>query len=128
MSQSLAKYLFVGIGGFIGSVLRYGCSGFVYRIAGDRFPLGTLTVNFIGCFVIGFVMMLFEERWLVSPTIRLFLTVGILGGFTTFSTFSFETIEIFRGGNFSLGFLNVAGSLVLCLAATWAGAVAARLF
>jgi CrcB protein len=65
-----------------------------------------LTVNILGCFTIGLLMMLFEERWLVQPNVRLFLTVGILGGFTTFSTLSYETIEIFRGGNISIGLLN----------------------
>lgn len=123
----MGKYFFIGFGGFIGSVCRYGLSGFVYKILGDRFPYGTLTVNFLGCFTIGLLMMLFEERWLVQPNVRLFLTVGILGGFTTFSTFSYETIEIFRGGNISFGLLNMFGSIILCLGATWAGSIAGKL-
>ncbi len=123
----MGKYFFIGIGGFVGSVCRYGLAGFVYRILGDRFPFGTLTVNLLGCFTIGLLMMLFQERWLAQPNLRLFLTVGILGGFTTFSTFSYETIEIFRGGNISFGLLNVFGSILLCLGATWAGSIAGKL-
>ena len=72
-------------------------------------------------------MTVFEERWLVQPNVRLFLTVGILGGFTTFSTFSYETIEILKAGNFTTGLINIAGSIVFCLGATWAGSVAAKL-
>ena len=123
----MEKYLFIGFGGFIGSVCRYGLSSFIYKSLGDRFPYGTLTVNFLGCFTIGLLMMLFEERWLVQPNIRLFLTVGILGGFTTFSTFSYETIEMFRGGNTSFGLLSVFGSVIVCLGATWAGSIAGKL-
>ena len=123
----MGKYLFIGVGGFIGSVCRFGAASFVYRLFGDRFPYGTLAVNFLGCFTIGLLMTLFEERWLVQPNVRLFLTVGILGGFTTFSTFSYETIEMFRGGNISFGLMNILGSIVLCLGATWAGSIAGKL-
>jgi fluoride exporter len=123
----MEKYLFIGIGGFIGSVSRYGLSSLLYRVLGDRFPYGTMAVNVIGCFTIGLLMTLFEDRWLVQPNIRLFLTVGILGGFTTFSTFSYETIEILRAGNFATGSINIFGSIIFCLGATWAGVVAAKL-
>lgn len=122
----MGKYLLIGLSGFIGSVCRYGLSDFIYKMLGDRFPYGTLSVNILGCFTIGLLMMLFEERWLVQPHVRLFLTVGILGGFTTSSTFSYETIEIFRGGNISIGLVNVLGSLILCLGATWVGSVAGK--
>ena len=123
----MEKYLFIGAGGFIGSVCRYGLSSLLYRILGDRFPYGTLAVNVLGCFTIGLLMTLFEGRWLVQPNVRLFLTIGILGGFTTFSTFSYETIEILRAGNTSLGFINIFGSIVFCLSATWAGSIAGKL-
>ena len=123
----MEKYLAVGLGGFVGSVFRYGMSGFLYRILGDRFPYGTLAVNILGCFTIGILMSLFEQRWLVQPNVRLFLTIGILGGFTTFSTFSFETIEMLKGGNFGMGFLNIFGSMIFCLAATWLGSIADKL-
>jgi len=123
----MEKYLYIGAGGFIGSVCRYGLASMLYRVLGDRFPYGTFTVNVIGCFTIGLLMTLFEERWLVQPDVRLFLTVGILGGFTTFSTFSYETIEILRAGNFSVGFINILGSILFCLGATWAGSIVGKL-
>jgi CrcB protein len=123
----MEKYLYIGAGGFIGSVCRYGLATILYRVLGDRLPYGTFAVNFIGCFTIGLLMELFEDRWLVPPEVRLFLTVGILGGFTTFSTFSYETIEILRAGNFSAALINVAGSIFFCLGATWAGSAAGKL-
>lgn len=124
----MERFLYIGVGGFIGSVCRYGLSSMLYRVLGDRFPYGTLAVNIIGCFTIGFVMTLFETRFLVQPYLRLFITIGILGGFTTFSTFSYETIEILKGGNIMMGVLNILGSVIICLAATWLGSVAGKLF
>lgn len=124
----MERFLYIGVGGFIGSVCRYGLSSMLYRVLGDRFPYGTLAVNIIGCFTIGFLMTLFETRFLVQPYLRLFITIGILGGFTTFSTFSYETIEILKGGNITLGVLNILGSVVLCLVATWLGSVSGKLF
>ena len=122
----MEKYLIVGIGGFIGSVCRYGLSGLLYRVFGDRFPYGTFTVNILGCFTIGLLMSMFEGRWLVQPNLRLFLAIGILGGFTTFSTFSFETIEMLKGGNIFLASLNIFGSLFFCLVATWGGSAVGK--
>ena len=124
----MERFLYIGVGGFIGSVCRYGLSSMLYRVLGDRFPYGTLAVNIIGCFTIGFLMTLFETRFLVQPYLRLFITIGILGGFTTFSTFSYETIEILKGGNITLGVLNILGSVLLCLVATWLGSVSGKLF
>jgi CrcB protein len=119
----MEKYLFVGVGGMVGSICRYGLSGLLYRMMGDRFPYGTFAVNIVGCFAIGLLMSLFEERWLVPPNLRLFLTIGILGGFTTFSTFSYETVEMLKGGNFFLASLNIVGSFFCCLCATWGGSI-----
>ncbi len=119
----MEKYLFVGVGGMVGSICRYGLSGLFYRVMGDRFPYGTFAVNIVGCFAIGLLMSLFEGRWLVPPNLRLFLTIGILGGFTTFSTFSYETVEMLKGGNFFLASLNIVGSLLCCLCATWGGSM-----
>lgn len=119
----MEKYLFVGVGGMIGSICRYGLSGLLYRTLGDRFPYGTLAVNIVGCFAIGLLMTLFEERWLVPPNLRLFLTIGILGGFTTFSTFSYETVEMLKGGNFFLASLNIVGTFFCCLCSSWGGSM-----
>lgn len=107
----------------VGSICRYGLSGLLYRMMGDRFPYGTFAVNIVGCFAIGLLMSLFEERWLVPPNLRLFLTIGILGGFTIFSTFSYETVEMLKGGNIFMASLNIVGNLFCCVCATWRGSI-----
>ncbi len=116
------------IGGGIGAVARYWLQGAVYGWTGADFPYGTLAVNVLGSLFIGLLMSLFQERFLVQPALRLFLTIGILGGFTTFSTFSFETFALLREGSVAAGLLNAGVSLVGCLGATWLGAVLGRLF
>ena len=121
------KVLFVGFGGFIGSALRYWMSMVVYRKMGQDFPYGTLLVNVIGCLLIGLLMSLFENRMVVSSNLRILLTIGILGGFTTFSSFSYETISLIREGSYFLGMINVIFNVFLCLAGTAIGGIAARL-
>jgi len=113
--------LVVFIGGGLGAVARYLLQGIVYRFSGTEFPYGTLIVNILGCFTIGLLMSSMEERFLATPTLRLFLTIGILGGFTTFSSFSYETMALLREGNFLAGGVNVLSSVVVCLGATWLG-------
>ncbi|HTR99583.1 MAG TPA: fluoride efflux transporter CrcB [Bacteroidota bacterium] len=113
--------LVVFIGGGLGAVARYLLQGVVYRFSGTEFPYGTLIVNILGCFTIGLLMSSMEERFLATPTLRLFLTIGILGGFTTFSSFSYETMALLREGNFLAGGINVLSSVVVCLGATWLG-------
>jgi len=113
--------LVVFIGGGLGAVARYLLQGFVYRFAGTEFPYGTIVVNILGCFTIGLLMSSMEERFLATPALRLFLTIGILGGFTTFSSFSYETMALLREGNFLAGGMNVVASFVVCLGATWLG-------
>ena len=117
----MEKVLFIGLGGFLGSIARYFLSTAVYRAAGESFPYGTLVVNILGCFVIGFLMTIFQERFVAQPNLRLFIVVGILGGFTTFSSFSFETFALIRAGNFIEAGANAVFSLVGCLVATWCG-------
>lgn len=121
------KFLFVFIGGGIGSMLRYWAQGLVYSRMGSGFPYGTVLVNIIGCFLIGLLMVALEERFLATPALRVFLTVGILGGFTTFSSFSFETLALFRDGESALALANVGLSMVVCLCATWTGMKLGRL-
>ncbi len=111
----------VFLGGGLGAALRYGMQGFVHARTGPGFPYGTLAVNVLGCFAIGLLMVSLEERFLATPGLRLFLTIGILGGFTTFSSFSFETLALARDGEALLALANVGGSVLSCLAATWAG-------
>src|SRR5512140_1501220 len=123
----MKELVVVFLGGGVGSALRYWVSGSVYRFVKTTFPYGTLVVNIGGCFVIGFLMALFEERFVVQPLLRLFLTIGILGGFTTFSTFSFETVELLREGSTLSGLMNMLLSLGGCLTATFLGNVLGRL-
>jgi CrcB protein len=123
-------YLWVAIGGALGSVGRYGCSGLALRWFGLGFPYGTLFVNVAGSFVIGVLgtLALDGERSLSTTDVRAFLIVGILGGFTTFSSFSFETLNLARTGNLSGAAMNVVLSLVLCLGAVWLGYASAAAF
>ncbi len=116
------KALFVGAGGFIGSVLRYWVSGVVQQNANNpSFPFGTLAVNLIGCLVIGFLSQLAEVRGVFTPEARAFVFVGILGGFTTFSTFGNETMNFLRDGENLSAFWNLSAHMLLGLAAIWLG-------
>jgi len=117
----LLQILIIGLGGFIGTIARYGVSILAYRYAGATFPFGTLTVNLVGCFLIGIVYSLIQERDLLSTSSRLFLTVGVFGGFTTFSSFGNETLLLMRAGNPLLGLLYVLVSVLLGVLAVWAG-------
>ena len=121
------RYWLIFAGGGLGAVLRYWVQGLVYNRVGSGFPYGTVVVNIAGCFVIGLLMVSLEERFLATPALRLFLTVGILGGFTTFSSFSFETLALFRDGESALALANVGFSVLLCLCATWTGMKLGRL-
>ena len=124
----LKQAFFVFFGGGIGATSRYWLQGAVYRAVGTQFPYGTLLVNVIGCLAIGFLMTFFEERFVINPTLRLFLTIGILGGFTTYSSFSYETILMLREGNFFAASANVIYTTLNCLGATWVGTVIGKLF
>lgn len=115
------NYLLVFIGGGLGSAARYWLQGFVYSETGTSFPYGTLAVNILGSFLIGLLMSSMEERFLIHPTTRIFLTIGILGGFTTFSSFSFETISLLRDGESLYALANALGTLFVCLSCTWLG-------
>jgi CrcB protein len=116
------------MGGFLGSVLRYGTGGLVHRVAGQAlFPWGTLVVNGLGCLAIGFLGGLAEMRGVLTAEARLFLFIGVLGGFTTFSTFGYETIHLMRDGQAGWAAANVLAQVALGLAAVWAGDLTARL-
>ncbi len=112
----------VGAGGAVGSVLRYLASSFVQRLEfWGSFPGGTLAVNLVGCVVLGLLGGLSDSRYLLGPSARLFVFIGVLGGFTTFSTFSYETLALIRAGEVTKAALNVGASLLLCLVGTWLG-------
>jgi CrcB protein len=115
-----------GLGGFIGSALRYSVSGFVQNWSRSiHFPFGTLTVNLIGCFAIGFLSQLAETRGIFTAESRTLIFIGVLGGFTTFSAFGNETINLWRDGENLLATLNIAAHLLLCLGAVWLSRVIA---
>ena len=117
------SYLWVGLGGALGSVLRFWLSGVVARQFGETFPWGTLLINITGSFVIGLFGTLTdpEGRWLVAPSFRQFIMVGICGGYTTFSSFSLQTLSLARDGQHLQALANVLGSVLFCLLAVWLG-------
>jgi fluoride exporter len=122
MSQVMA----IAAGGALGSVLRYGLSTWVHTLAGRGFPYGTLAVNVLGCLAMGFLFVLLVERMGESAVWRAGLLIGVLGGFTTFSTFSIETFNLIEQGAMAKAAGNMAASLVLCVGATWLGVILAR--
>jgi CrcB protein len=118
----MTNILLVGFGGFIGSVLRYTISGYVQGVTKSiGFPYGTLTVNVLGCFIIGFLAQLAESRGLFTSESRLFVFVGILGGFTTFSTFGNETVNLARDSQMMSALANIGASVIIGLFAVWLG-------
>jgi CrcB protein len=124
----MTKSLLVGFGGFLGSIARYLAGGAVHRLAeGSVFPFGTLFVNVTGCLAIGFLAALSEARGVLSPEARVFLLIGVLGGYTTFSSFGYETFQLVRGGEMLAAAANVLMQVVVGLGAVWAGAAVARM-
>ena len=121
------EILLVGVGGSLGAIARYGLTGLVHKRLGDSFPFGTLAVNLIGCLAIGCVLYLVEERALLGAQARVFASVGLIGGFTTFSAFGYETLQLLRDGRFGAACLNVGCSVVLGLLAVWLGRALPRL-
>jgi CrcB protein len=117
----LDKYLMVLVGGGVGSLARYVLGVAISGRVGGRFPLGTLVINVTGCFLIGLLMTLFTERLQLDPDWRLLLVVGVLGGYTTFSTFEYETFRAVHDGGKWIGLLNVVGSVTLGYIAVWLG-------
>ena len=113
--------ILVGVGGFLGSVFRYLVTILLARQFTTSFPLGTLTVNIVGCFLIGVLFALSEKGNLLTPEWRIFLTTGFCGGFTTFSTFSYESIRLLQDGEILYLSLNVIVSVVIGFASTYLG-------
>ncbi|WP_296592083.1 fluoride efflux transporter CrcB [Methylophaga sp.] len=111
----------IAVGGAVGAILRFAMSNWVYKLFGRDFPYGTLAVNVLGSLLIGVLFILLIEKLAVAAEWRAGLLVGLLGAFTTFSTFSLETFTLMENGAFIKAGLNVFLSVVLCLAATWLG-------
>ncbi|MEG8947521.1 fluoride efflux transporter CrcB [Rosettibacter firmus] len=111
----MQNYIIVFVGAGLGGVLRYWLSGFVYKFLSPIFPYGTLTVNVLGSFIIGIVMYYLDANELISQQLRLFLTIGLCGGLTTFSTFSYETINFLKEREYLYAGLNIFFNLFLTL-------------
>ena len=122
----MTRTLLVAIGGLVGSVGRSWLGGLVQLASGGEFPLGTLAVNVIGSFIVGLVMALSLDRGVVPANVRILLTVGFCGGFTTMSTFSYETVALLRDGQLALALSNVAATIVSCIEAAWLGQTVVR--
>ncbi|HGY89750.1 MAG TPA: fluoride efflux transporter CrcB [Planctomycetes bacterium] len=121
------EWLAVAVGGMLGALGRYAVSGWVHRLTDvSGFPLGTLVVNVVGCSVLGVLMQLVEEGRFASAPWRLFIAVGLLGSFTTFSTFGYETLELLRGGDGRWAALNLLGNLLLGVGALLVGRLVVR--
>jgi CrcB protein len=120
------RTLLVAAGGLVGSVARYWLTGWVQNATTTTFPLGILVVNVLGSFVVGLVMALSLERGMISAEMRILFATGLCGGFTTMSTFSYETIALLQSGSTAAALANVGFTLGLCLTAVWAGMVAGR--
>lgn len=127
LANSLAIYLWVAFGSALGGMARYWCSGIAARLVGETFPWGTLFVNVTGSFIIGFFATLTgpDGRMFAGSTTRQFVMLGLLGGFTTFSSFSLQTLSLVQDGELVQAGANVIGSVLLCLLAVWLGHILA---
>jgi fluoride exporter len=118
----MTNLLLVGCGGFIGSICRYSLNGLIQRFLSQPWlPYGTLVINILGCFLIGLLSGLSEMRQFLSPEFRLMVFIGLLGGFTTFSTFGYESYGLAKNGNFSATLFNIAIHVIFGLFAVWLG-------
>jgi CrcB protein len=119
--------LFIGLAGLMGTLCRYWLSGVVARRYGETFPAGTLVVNVLGCFLIGFLFFMFQERYVAGQTARTVVLVGFLGGFTTFSSYGLQTFTLLQDGEFAYAAANVVASNLLGLLMVWGGYMLAKL-
>jgi CrcB protein len=126
LTQGVRTFL-VAVGGLVGSVSRYWIGGWVQRASDADFPWGTLAVNLLGCFVLGLVMTLSLERGVLGPNLRICLSIGFCGGFTTMSTFGYETVALLRDGSVGLALGNLGITVLLGLFAVWIGTLMARI-
>jgi CrcB protein len=123
---TVGKFLIVGIGGFIGSILRFWLATYIGQRMGTRFPYGTFLVNVTGSFLVGFVMAVLTEKTQLSPNWRYLIPIGFIGGYTTFSTFEYETLRAVQDGQFTIGTLNVVLSIVVGFLMVWTGAIVGK--
>jgi len=124
----MSKIILIGLAGFIATLSRYWMSDVVAKRYGETFPMGTLVVNLIGCFLVGLLFYLLQERYLVNQTVRTVVLIGFIGGFTTFSSFGLQTFTLLQDGEFGLAVLNLIASNFVGLFLIWAGYSLARIF
>ena len=117
----MIKLLLIGFAGFVGTLSRYWLSDVVARKYGETFPFGTLAVNLVGCFLIGLLFYVVQERFIVSHNVRAIVFIGLLGGFTTFSALGLQTFTLLQNNQIALATLNIAASNVLGLLLVWGG-------
>jgi fluoride exporter len=122
----LHKYILVGVGGCLGSILRFWLGNYVGSKMGTRFPYGTFVINITGSFLIGLALALLTARTHWSPNWRYLIPIGFIGGYTTFSSFEYEVLRTIQDGQIGLGFLYVASSVLFGLLAVWGGVIAGR--
>ena len=115
MDTALSRFLWIGLGGATGTWARWLLSGWLLRSLGSAFPYGTVAVNVIGCFLMGTIMVVGTQTEAISETARLALTVGVMGGFTTYSTFNYETIEYARQGAWGIAAANLSVTFLSCV-------------
>jgi fluoride exporter len=120
------RILLIGLAGLVGTLGRYWLSGLAARRFGETFPVGTLLVNIVGCFLAGFLFYLMQERFLVNQTVRTAIMIGFLGGFTTFSSFGLQTFTLIRDSEFGFAALNIVVSNLVGLLMVWIGYTLAR--
>jgi fluoride exporter len=124
----LKTFLFIAAGGAFGAVMRFLSQATVYQVVGHSFPYGTLFVNVTGSFLMGLLTIFMVEKFQLGTEWHMAIIVGVLGSFTTFSTFSIETLTLLEQGDMMKALLNILLSVVLCISAVWAGAILARQF
>ncbi|MDH5257758.1 MAG: fluoride efflux transporter CrcB [Gammaproteobacteria bacterium] len=122
----MTNLIAIAVGGAFGALSRYGASQWVYSLLGRSFPFGTLVVNVAGSFVMGFLAVLLIERLVAGPELRAFLMIGFLGSFTTFSTFSLETVNLISSGEVIKAGVNMLISVFVCVTACWFGMLLGR--
>jgi len=123
----MLKYLIIGVGGFIGAIARFAVAAWIGQRWGRDFPLGTFVINVSGSFLIGLLMCLLTDRIMANPQWRLFLVVGFLGAYTTFSTFEYETGSLIRDSEWLLAMINVFGSVMAGFIALKAGEILGKI-
>jgi fluoride exporter len=122
----MVRLFLIGLAGFVGTLGRYWLSGIVARRYGETFPFGTLAVNLIGCFLVGLLFYVMQERFLVDQNVRTIILIGLLGGFTTFSSLGLQTFTLLQDGEFGLAAANLGVSNLIGLFMVWAGYTLAR--